>query len=125
MRHLPTHASSTAPALFGGGRDFLGDMMRSFFWPSGSQAGGWTPAADIVETPVSYRLRLDVPGFKPEEIEINLTGDTLSVRGERKAEVVNEDEREHFVERTHGRFERTFRFPVPVGESDGGVGVHW
>jgi HSP20 family protein len=52
--------------------------------------------------------------LKPEDVDIELTGDTLTLRGERKFE--NEDRKDSFVrvERSYGRFQRSFTLAVPV-----------
>jgi HSP20 family protein len=74
----------------------------------------WSPAVDVAENENEIVLRAEVPGMKQEDIDIELTGDTLTLRGERKFE--NEDRKETFVriERSYGRFQRSFTLGVPV-----------
>jgi HSP20 family protein len=74
----------------------------------------WSPSVDVAETESEIVLRAELPGMKQEDIDIELTGDTLTVRGERKFE--NEERRENFVrvERSYGRFQRSFTVGVPV-----------
>ncbi|MBC7806270.1 MAG: Hsp20/alpha crystallin family protein [Akkermansiaceae bacterium] len=74
----------------------------------------WSPAVDVAETQTEIVLRAELPGLKPEDVDIELTGDTLTLRGERKFE--NEDRRDSFVrvERSYGRFQRSFTLAVPV-----------
>ena len=74
----------------------------------------WSPAVDVAETEHEIVLRAEIPGMKQEDIDIELTGDTLSLRGERKFE--NEERKENFVrvERSYGRFQRSFTLGVPV-----------
>lgn len=74
----------------------------------------WSPAVDVAETQSEIVLRAELPGLKPEEVDIELTGDTLTLRGERKFE--NEDRKDNFVrvERSYGRFQRSFTLAVPV-----------
>jgi HSP20 family protein len=69
---------------------------------------------DVAENENEIVLRAEVPGMKQEDIDIELTGDTLTLRGERKFE--NEDRKETFVriERSYGRFQRSFTLGVPV-----------
>jgi HSP20 family protein len=81
-----------------------------------NQNGGrmWSPAVDIAENENEIVLRAEVPGMRQEDIDIELTGDTLTLRGERRFE--NEDRKENFVrvERSYGRFQRSFTLGVPV-----------
>jgi HSP20 family protein len=74
----------------------------------------WSPSVDVAETQSEIVLRAELPGMKQEEIDIELTGDTLTIRGERKFE--NEERKENFVrvERSYGRFQRSFTLGVPV-----------
>jgi len=69
---------------------------------------------DIAETQNDVVLRAELPGLKQDDIDIELTGDTLTLRGERKFE--NEERKDNFVrvERSYGRFQRSFTLGVPV-----------
>ncbi len=77
-------------------------------------ARAWSPAVDIAETQNEVVLRAELPGLKQDDIDIELTGDTLTLRGERKFE--NEERKDNFVrvERSYGRFQRSFTLGVPV-----------
>jgi len=79
-----------------------------------STARLWSPAVDVAENENEIVLRAELPGMKQEDIDIELTGDTLTLRGDRKFE--NEERREDFVrvERAYGRFQRSFTLGVPV-----------
>ena len=83
---------------------------------AGQQAAGrmWSPAVDVAETKDEIVLRAELPGMRQEDIDIELTGDTLTLRGERKFE--NEERKENFVrvERSYGRVQRSFTLGVPV-----------
>ena len=71
-------------------------------------------AVDIYETPESVVVRTAVPGVKPEEIDITITGNTLAIAGEAKAE--EEVERGNYIrrERRYGRFSRSVTLPSGV-----------
>jgi HSP20 family protein len=70
----------------------LDDLFSGFFgnnWPvMGTSEGTRTlwPRAEMSLKDGEHILRLEVPGFKPEEVEVNVAGNTLSIRGEQKAE---------------------------------------
>ena len=74
----------------------------------------WRPPVDILETPQAYFIRADVPGIDPEQIEVTMVGDTLTIRGEKLVEDKIEDQTWAMSERQGGRFERSFTLPAPV-----------
>lgn len=79
-----------------------------------SMAQAWTPAVDVVEDEEKIIVKAELPGLKREDIDIELTGDTLTIKGERKFE--NEERKENYVrvERSYGEFRRVFTIGVPV-----------
>ena len=83
-----------------------------------AQTEAWKPLADIVETPEAYVLRLEIPGVDPEHIELTVTGDTISVRGEKALDEKLEDETWRRNERLAGKFERTFQMPTAVSDHE-------
>lgn len=77
----------------------------------------WTPAVDIKETGSEIRLELELPGLKPEDVEITAENGVLTVRGEKRVERKEGDEsRYQVIERTYGTFMRTFQLPQGVDE---------
>ena len=70
----------------------LDDLFAGFFggnWPAMGVSEGthmFWPRAEMSLKDGEHILQLEVPGFKPEEVEVNVTGNTLSIRGEQKAE---------------------------------------
>jgi len=75
------------------------------------EGGDWTPAVDIKEEDDKYVLHADIPGVKPEEIEISMDGGVLTIKGERKQESTEEKENYKRIERMHGVFYRRFALP--------------
>lgn len=74
----------------------------------------WSPSVDLSETEKGYEVMADLPGMKKDEIKISFTDNVLTLTGEKK-EVQEEDGKSfHRVERTHGRFERSFRLPKDI-----------
>ena len=67
---------------------------------------------DVYTTPSEIVLTANVPGLKPDEVEITLEGDTLSIHGEFKAPMENVEY--VFQERSFGKFSRTLTINVPV-----------
>ena len=87
-------------------------VRPSLGWPV--PAGPGTLAVDVYETDDDVIVKSAVPGVKPEDIDISLTGDTLTIKGETKFE--EEVKEENFVRREmrYGSFARTVTVPVPV-----------
>ena len=78
---------------------------------NGSSVADWVPAVDIVEQDDSYVLKADVPGVKPEDIEVNMEKGVLTVSGERHSEQTDEQNGLRRVERVSGKFYRRFSLP--------------
>jgi HSP20 family protein len=74
----------------------------------------FVPTVDIRETEEGYEVIAEVPGLKPEEIEVTLSGDVLTLKGEKKEEREETKGEYHLVERRYGSFHRSFRLPEPV-----------
>ena len=71
----------------------------------------WAPAVDIKEENDKFVLQADIPGVKPEDIEVNMEAGVLTVKGEKKTEAKTEKEGYKRVERTFGSFYRRFSLP--------------
>lgn len=74
----------------------------------------WSPLVDIYEDGDGITLKAELPEVDAREVEIQVEGNTLTLKGERKLE--NEDKRDgyHRIERTYGAFSRTFTLPSTV-----------
>jgi HSP20 family protein len=59
-------------------------------------------------------VRAEIPGIEPNDMEISLVNDTLTVKGSRQAEVLQEDETCHRQERGYGQFTRTIQLPFAI-----------
>jgi HSP20 family protein len=89
--------------------DFLDESSRSSLTPS-----VWRPMTDIFETKESYVFKIELPGFKKEDVKVEFSGETLALRGERKHREETQDENCHRLERNYGVFERSFTIPKAV-----------
>jgi HSP20 family protein len=72
------------------------------------------PAIDVHETTNEVIVTAELPGIKPEEVEINLTGNILTLKGEKKDEVDEKGKNWHRIERSYGSFQRAFQLPETV-----------
>jgi HSP20 family protein len=89
------------------------EMLNRMFGPENG-GKGWTPRVDLTETAEGYELKGELPGVKAEDIAITLTGDTLTIKGEKKTEAKKEEGNTRILERSYGSFARSFAFPAPV-----------
>jgi HSP20 family protein len=69
------------------------------------------PAADLVETPEALELSVDLPGHDPASIKVDLEGDTLTIRSERKHQGEQKGEGYRRYERAFGTYARSFVLP--------------
>lgn len=76
---------------------------------------GWTPAVNVMETDEELKLTAELPGIAPEDVEIELEGNVLTIRGEKRMEHKEEEEGKLRVyERAYGEFTRSFTLPATV-----------
>jgi HSP20 family protein len=66
---------------------------------------------DVKETPSEYVLTADLPGIDQQDLDVTLVGDTLTIKGERKAEKTEKGETWQLMERSYGTFYRALTLP--------------
>lgn len=74
----------------------------------------WSPAIDVSETDEAVVVRADVPGLDPQDIEVSLSGNILTIKGEKKKEKEEKKENFYRVERFYGSFVRSIELPTEV-----------
>ncbi|HHB89844.1 MAG TPA: Hsp20/alpha crystallin family protein [Anaerolineae bacterium] len=77
-------------------------------------AGAWALPLDVIETEDEFIVKASIPGIDPNELDISLADNVLTIKGEIKAEEEAEDVRYHLRERRFGMFQRSISLPVPV-----------
>jgi HSP20 family protein len=77
-------------------------------------AKGWAPMVDVSETKDKLIVKAELPGLEPEDIKLSLSGDMLTIQGEKKKEKEEKDEQHYSLERYCGAFQRILRLPVEV-----------
>jgi HSP20 family protein len=92
--------------------DLLGRFSAD--WDGEWLRGAMVPSVDLSETDGSLQVRMDLPGVKPEEIQVEVIGNTLRVHGERKEEKEEKGKTYHRVERRSGSFARAITLPCAV-----------
>jgi HSP20 family protein len=87
----------------------------AFTRPINLRDGGWSaPAVDMYQTDDEVVVKVALPGFKADEVQINVTGDVLSLRGELKREQEDKDKAWHIREHRWSSFERSVALPTQV-----------
>lgn len=91
-------------------------LFDSFFGRPAVQSAErfWVPLADMYETKDELVICFELPGVREKEVGVTITGDVLTVKGERKWDRELKDETYHRVERAYGKFERSVPLPIPV-----------
>jgi len=95
------------------GKEFR-KMMRGEMEKMGETGEFWAPPIDLSETPDAYTVRADLPGIRPEDVNVEVHDDTVTVSGERREERTSEKENVHIKEVSYGKFMRSGRLPVSV-----------
>lgn len=116
---------------------FARDLDRLFdsFWGSNSSVGApvadngverhWTPTVDIWENDEEIVVNAELPGVRSEDVKVTVEDDVLTIEGEKKEETESGEGRAHRLERSYGRFVRSFKLPavdtegITAAHSDG------
>jgi HSP20 family protein len=97
------------------------DRVFDRFFPSAEDAQEgtsrqpvWRPRMDLLESDETYRLHLDMPGMRQEDLTIRYQNDELVISGERERPHTDEDEEFVRAERSVGQFRRAFTLPRTI-----------
>lgn len=104
------------------------DVSKVFapFWSGGlpGRTGAWGPSVDIKETDTHIEVSAEIPGIDPGELDVTVTDDSVTIRGEIKHEAATDKQGFHRVERRYGSFLRTIPFPVSVKQEQASADYH-
>ena len=81
-------------------------------------AGTWPPFMDVSEGEDAFQIEVDLPGVTPDDVEVTLDQNLLTIRGERKTRNDTDTGNVHRSERRYGEFSRTISLPSHV-DADG------
>lgn len=109
------------PARRNNSTDLFDEMERMFSefqrsWDQQQPAErNFSPAVDVNESADHYLMTVDLPGFKKDDIKIEMNDNVLTISGERRRETSPEEEKKtHRFERSYGSFTRSFSLPTTV-----------
>jgi HSP20 family protein len=86
--------------------------------PSAAGQPWFAPAIDIFEDDDSFVVKVELPGMRPDDVEVDIDEHVMTIRGERKPEHADRGEGYHRRERSYGVFSRTFALPDEAFGSD-------
>ena len=94
-------------------------LFDGFFGKPGAMSAGhgertWAPALDVYETKDDIVLNFELPGVREKDVTLSITGDLLTLKGERAFDRDVKDESYRQVERVFGKFERSVQLPMAV-----------
>jgi len=98
-------------------REAMDRLFDDAFTRPLSGRDGWsmsTPAIDMYQTDNEVVVKASIPGIKAEEVQINITGDVLTLKGEAKHEDERNERAWHIREQRFGSFERSVALPTAV-----------
>jgi len=81
---------------------------------TGSGLRMWAPVLDMHETTDDLVLNFELPGVSEKDVSLSITGDLLTLKGERRFNNDVKDDSYHHVERAYGKFERSVQLPMAV-----------
>ena len=74
----------------------------------------WFPTVDVSETKDKLLIKAELPGLDAKDVDVSMSGDILTIKGEKKKEEEQKDEHYYSCERYSGSFQRSFRLPVNI-----------
>jgi HSP20 family protein len=98
-------------------REAMDRLFDDAFTRPLSVRDGWSmasPAIDMYQTDNDVVVKASIPGIKAEEVQINITGDILTLKGEAKQEEDRNERSWHIREQRFGSFERSIVLPTDV-----------
>ena len=96
------------------------DLFSRFFGTEGGESRDpfwgelFAPAVDTEVRDGNFIVTADLPGIDPKSVDVSVSGDRLTIQGERKTEHEETEASRSYRELRYGRFERTVRLPGPI-----------
>ena len=92
------------------GRPFVPGIWRLL--PSEERV--WAPVIDVLEKEDKFVVKVELPGVKEEDVNVSVTGDTLTIEGKKEAETEVKRKGYHYTESSYGSFSRSITMPSVV-----------
>ena len=123
MRLTPWRKQHPEPARGNGGirrlRDEMDQLFDTFFgssrlseWGSGGAAAGWAPEIEVLEGDKEITVRAELPGLDAKDVDVSISGNRLTLSGEKKESTEDRKGGYYHSERRYGYFHRTIELPA-------------
>jgi len=89
----------------------MDNLWRRFFGETPAArafAEEWCPTVDVSETKDNFVIKAELPGMDEKEVNVSISENVLTIKGEKKKEEAERDEHHYFAERCSGAFQRSF-----------------
>ena len=97
---------------------FFDQWYRPARYRAEGESLDWMPVVDILEADEHVEIRAEMPGLSEQEVQVAVTDDVLTLKGEKTQESEDKDQKYHRVERSYGRFQRSFTLPANLDPED-------
>ena len=100
-------------------RNHTNRVFGDFYFPTNREEGdlpmwNWNPVVDVYDNDDNIVLKAEIPGIDKKDIEIDVKGRVLTLKGERSSDNEVKEDNYYRRERCFGKFERAFTLPVNV-----------
>lgn len=96
-------------------RSFFPSLPRAFdgeaLWRQWPSAGSAQPAVDYAEDDKAFHITAELPGMSEKDIDVSVSGDILTIKGEKRSEKEEKAKNYYLSERSYGSFQRSFTLP--------------
>ena len=89
----------------------FGDLLGSEESGTDMENSTWMPTVDISETENGFEIRAELPGVSENDVNVSVTDNLLTIKGEKHQEAETDGKNYHRVERRYGSFQRSFTLP--------------
>ena len=96
----------------------FGDLLGSEESGTDVDNTTWMPTVDISETENGFEIRAELPGVSENDVNVSVTDNLLTIKGEKHQEAETDGKNYHRVERRYGSFQRRFTLPPEVAADD-------
>jgi HSP20 family protein len=94
--------------------DFVRPVMRAVWERIPEEVKGWSPPIDVFEKGDNFEVKVELPGMKQEAVDVSVSDDTLTIKGERRPESSVKEEDYYRSEIAYGNFYRSIALPSSV-----------
>lgn len=97
----------------------ISQWANGFLWGSERNGKGWRirswlPAMDLYESDQAVMLKVELPGFSKDDVQVEIKDHVLTLKGERTRDSTVQEEQYHRLERAYGALQRSFLLPTEI-----------